>query len=64
MEKRKLIWSAVFRIVVVVCILQYIFMSMPRVLENPHPAYIIGSILPNGIIIFIFWLIKRKAEKI
>lgn len=63
MEKKNSIWTSVFWIVVILCILQYIFMSLPLVSENPHPAYIMGSMLPNGIIIFIFWLIKRKAEK-
>ena len=63
MEKKNSIWTFVFWIVVVICVLQYIFMSLPRVSENPNPGYVIGSLIPNAIIIFIFWLIKRKAEK-
>ncbi len=63
MENKNSIWTSVFWIVVVICVLQYAFMSLPMVSENPDPAYVFGSLIPNGIIIFIFWLIKRKAEK-
>lgn len=58
-------WTIVFWIVTTLCILQYMFLALPRLTQNPNATgvYYLGSLLPNAIIIFIFWLIKRKADK-
>lgn len=66
MEKKSSTWTTIFWVVTILCILQYVFMTIPRISSNPNNAngaYILGSLLPNALIIFIFWLIKRKAEK-
>lgn len=58
-------WTVVFWIVTILCILQYLFIALPKLTQNPNAngAYYFGSLLPNAIIILIFWLIKRKADK-
>ncbi|TWP23170.1 hypothetical protein ETU10_08730 [Apibacter muscae] len=58
-------WTIVFWIVTIICILQYLFIALPRLTETPNVtgAYYFGSLLPNSVIIFIFWLIKTKAKK-
>lgn len=58
-------WIVVFWIVTILCIFQYLFMALPRLSQNPNTtgSYYLGSLIPNAIIIFIFWLIKRKTEK-
>ena len=65
MNKKNSKWTIVFWLVTGLAILQYIFIMVPRIQDNPDAdgAYILGSIIPNAIIIFIFWMIKRKAEK-
>ncbi len=65
MHNKSNIWTNVFYVVVVLCVLQYIFLALPIISkeENVGLGFYLGSLLPNTIIIFIFWLIKSKAEK-
>ena len=66
MENRKnKTWVIVFWIVTTICILQYLFIALPTIsrIPNVSGAFYFGSLLPNLIIVFIFWLIKRRASK-
>lgn len=58
-------WTVIFWAVTTLCVLQYLFMTLPRLSQIPNAtgAYYFGSLVPNAIIIFIFWIIKQKTEK-
>ena len=65
MKKKNSTWTIVFWIVTALALLQFVFFRLPQIQDDPNAdgAYVFGSIIPNAIIILIFWLIKRKAEK-
>jgi len=65
MKKKSSTWTTIFWIVVIICALQYVFMTVPRIMQtsNVTGTYILGSLIPNALIILVFWLIKRKSEK-
>ncbi|MDR6406107.1 preprotein translocase subunit YajC [Chryseobacterium ginsenosidimutans] len=65
MKKKSSTWKTVFWIVTILCILQFLFIRLPQIRETPNVTgtYILGSLIPNGLIILIFWFIKRKSEK-
>ncbi len=65
MNKKSTVWTTVFWIVLVLCILQYLFMTLPNItkVEGGGLGLFIGSLLPNSIIVLIFWFIKNRSEK-
>ena len=65
MKKEHKGWTVTFWIVTIICIMHYLLMVFPRVsnMENVGAGVIIGSLIPNLIIILIFGLIKKSADK-
>ena len=63
-SKKSNTWTIIFWIVTVLCILQYLFIALPRLsqTENVGLAYYIGSLIPNALIILLFWYIKNKKK--
>lgn len=64
-NKRTSIWTVIFWIVTVLCVLQYLLLGLPKLSQNPNAtgAYYLGGMLPNTFIILIFWFIKRAFTK-
>ena len=65
MEQKTTIWTTVFWIMTALAVLHYLFFVLSKIQDNPNAdgAYILGSLIPNALIVLIFWLIKRKSEK-
>ncbi len=65
MKKEHKGWTVTFWIVTIICIMQYLLLVFPRLskIDNIGAGVIIGSLIPNLIIILIFGLIKRSADK-
>jgi len=65
MNKQDNGWTLTFWIVTVLCIIQYLFITLPRISQtaNVGVGFYLGSLLPNAIIILIFWRLKKKRIK-
>lgn len=65
MENKTTVWTNVFYVVLAICILQYVFLTIPVIskTENVGIGFYLGSLVPNAFIVFIFWIIKSRAEK-
>jgi len=65
MKKKTTIWSSVFYVVTIICILQYAFIALPIIskTKNVGIGFFLGSLVPNLILVLIFWNIKIRSEK-
>lgn len=65
MKNKTTTWTIVFWIVLVLCSMQYLFLTLPNItkVEGGGLGLFIGSITPNSIIVLIFWFIKKRSEK-
>lgn len=61
MKKKNSTWTIIFWIVTILCILQFLFIRLPQIMETPNitGSYILGSLISNALIILVFWLIKN-----
>jgi hypothetical protein len=64
-QEKSTVWTTIFYVVLIICILQYLFFALPRIANSPNAGFamLLGSLLPNSIIVLIFWFIKSKSEK-
>lgn len=65
MKKEHKGWTVTFWIVTIICTMHYLLMVLPRLskIDNVGAGVIIGSLIPNLIIILIFGFIKKSADK-